>query len=72
MVYRYIFSFKKIIEVLVGLVDMWITRFIEWKHSLSTCGQTVCKRNRVIHIILLEFHEFHAAASEIEYLFEQA
>jgi hypothetical protein len=51
---------------------MWITRFIEWKHSLSTCGQTVCKRNRVIHIILLEFHEFHAAASEIEYLFGQA
>ncbi len=69
MVYSYIFSFKKIIEVLVGLVDMWITLFIEWKHSLSTCGQTVCKRNRVIHIILLEFHEFLSAVSGIEYLF---
>jgi hypothetical protein len=28
---------------------MWITRFLQWKHSLSTCGQTVCKLGQVIH-----------------------
>jgi hypothetical protein len=28
---------------------MWITHFLQWKHSLSTCGQTVCKLRRVIH-----------------------
>jgi hypothetical protein len=28
---------------------MWITPFLQWKHSLSTCGQTVCKLGRVIH-----------------------
>jgi hypothetical protein len=46
----YIF-YKKIVEVLVGPVSMWITAFFERKHSLSTCGQTVCKFGQVIHII---------------------
>jgi hypothetical protein len=30
---------------------MWITAFFQRKHSLSTCGQTVCKYVEVIHII---------------------
>ncbi len=29
---------------------MWITGLIQRKHSLSTCGQTVCKYEEVIHI----------------------
>jgi hypothetical protein len=49
--YNIIYLFKKIVEVLVGLVDMWITGKIQRKHSLSTCGQTVCKYQEVIHII---------------------
>jgi hypothetical protein len=28
---------------------MWITYFLQWKHSLSTCGQTVCKLGQVIN-----------------------
>lgn len=40
---------EKIVEVLVGPVNMWITHFLQWKHSLSTCGQTVCKLGQVIH-----------------------
>jgi hypothetical protein len=28
---------------------MWITHFLQWKHSLSTCGQTVYKQGQVIH-----------------------
>ena len=40
---------KKTVEVLVGPVSMWITHFLQWKHSLSTCGQTVYKLGQVIH-----------------------
>jgi dynactin complex subunit len=43
---------KKTVEVLVGPVSMWITYFLQWKHSLSTCGQTVYKLVQVIHIFL--------------------
>jgi hypothetical protein len=28
---------------------MWITYFLQRKHSLSTCGQTVYKQGQVIH-----------------------
>ena len=28
---------------------MWITYLLQWKHSLSTCGQTVHKLVQVIH-----------------------
>jgi hypothetical protein len=43
---------KKTVEVLVGPVSMWITYFLQWKHSLSTCGQTVHKLVQVIHSCL--------------------
>lgn len=53
---------KKIVEVLVGLVSMWITYFSQWKHSLSTCGQTVHKLVQVIHR-LTKFSTIHLALS---------
>jgi len=48
---------------------MWITAFFERKHSLSTCGQTVCNSCRVIHIRFSEFHLFLGAAFAAERLF---
>lgn len=45
------FYYKKIVEVIVGPVSMWITLSNERKYSLSTCGQTVSKRVKVIHSI---------------------
>lgn len=50
-----IISFLKIktVEVLVGPVSMWITRFYQRKDSLSTCGQTVHKIVGVIHSLVI-------------------
>lgn len=45
------FYYKKIVEVIVGPVGMWITPLNERKYSLSTCGQTVSKQVKVIHSI---------------------
>lgn len=50
LIYIY-FYYKKIVEVIVGPVSMWITPLTERKYSLSTCGQTVSKQVKVIHSI---------------------
>ncbi len=46
---------KKIVVVIVGPVDMWITIILSRKNSLSTCGQTVYKPQLVINSIQLAF-----------------
>lgn len=51
---------------------MWISGQFTWKHSLSTCGQTVCKYQEVIHIFVKKMRSYFFKPSTVHVILSLA